>query len=61
MYKLTCEYDYGQDYIVFTTPAVAMDWLAKQIEENGWQAEVSVQSLVDDGLAYVTKLEVISG
>ena len=33
-FKLWCEWDYGQDYYIFTSEDAGKAWLANRIDEN---------------------------
>ena len=65
--KLWCEWDYGQDSVIFTEESVAKNWLyARIIEVNGKEffadsdLEDDEESLFDEGLAsfeFVTLIE----
>ena len=65
MVKLWCEWDIGQENIVFLSAESANAWVRSNscIEEMASEAEMSVddyvQSLIDDGLVSTTPLEII--
>jgi len=55
LYSLWCEYDYGQENMVFVSEKDAKEFLQNQIEnqEDDWTA----LELWDDGLAAVEELQ----
>lgn len=58
MYKLWCEFDFGQEDVIFTSPKAAWKWLRAEIEAN--DMEDSISELQENGLAGIKELEVIS-
>lgn len=55
-YRLFCEYDYGQENLIFRSEDKAKEFLQKQIDLQGddWTAE----ELWNDGLADTEKVEI---
>lgn len=56
MFKLWCEYDYGQDGVIFVTKLDAEHFLQKRIDEQ--EDDWTAKELFDDGLADVEKVEI---
>lgn len=57
VYEVWCEWDIGQEYVVFGSTASAWKWAEEAIENGGF--EESIGELADEGLIGVTDKEYI--
>jgi hypothetical protein len=56
VYRAWCEWDCGQDYIIFDTEALANEWLSVAAMK-GTDADSTYSGLLEDGLVGVDELE----
>lgn len=62
MYKLWCEWDFGQDDFIFTSQKAAFDWLKNDanFKEILKDDDTTLQDYIDDGLVGTWFLEIIA-
>jgi hypothetical protein len=60
MFRVWCEYDYGQDSYVFSSEENAISWINSILEADlgHFEADTSVEDLWNDGLVSIALLEV---
>ena len=64
MYKVWCEWDVGQEDLVFTTSGVALKWLLenenlRDCYEGGNEGLDAINELIDGGFVTIEALTVI--
>lgn len=65
MFNIWCEWDVGQENLIFTTEKAARNWLSlnqslEECFEDGLEGEAAIQDLQDAGLVGIKKLSVIN-
>lgn len=58
MYRITCEWDIGQEYLVFTTAEEALNWAMDNFDEV--EMEMTFEEAQGDGLIGWQELEIVS-
>lgn len=56
LYRVWCEWDIGQEYLVFKTEDAAWDWAIQALIDTGIDDEIS--DLLENGLVGLQDLEV---
>lgn len=57
MVMVWCEWDIGQDSLVFSNPALAYEWAEEALKDGGF--EESFQDMLDLGLVGLNYLKVV--
>lgn len=55
-----CEYDYGQENVVFTSVEAGQNWMSARITEQG-DEEITFTNLLENGLIGWETVSLISG